>query len=138
MSSGSSVNYYSMVPAYEHKLLRPSNAPPVLTGLISKRLQSKKPRSWCRPAFNMCYGSFGLTLRKDNISGSRLGKESLEQTTSSSIFFWSLCYEGKCEGRNHIKQRNTVEHKASIVHIAVFHEGGVKDRDYFCIQLRTR
>lgn len=39
VSSGSSVNYYSMVPAYEHKLLR--------------------------PAFNMCYGSFGGVKDRD-------------------------------------------------------------------------
>lgn len=39
VSSGSSVNYYSMAPAYEHKLTR--------------------------PAFNMCYGSFGGVRDRD-------------------------------------------------------------------------
>eukprot|EP00434_Breviolum_minutum_P020724 symbB.v1.2.018277.t1/scaffold1453.1/size117824/7 len=39
VSSGSSVNYYSMAPAYEHRLTR--------------------------PAFNMCYGSFGGVRERD-------------------------------------------------------------------------
>ena len=58
VSSGSSVNYYSMAPAYEHRLTRP--APKIQTCDFWD--SNRRFDLMCRPAFNMCYGSFGPEL----------------------------------------------------------------------------